>query len=55
MSLRHVSAGTWTGWGVEIPGSVRERVTGCTDLDVLGTRLDHSLSVTRAEELFVEE
>ncbi|MEU9640442.1 hypothetical protein [Streptomyces sp. NPDC048188] len=41
--------------GVEVPGSVRERVTGCTDLDVLGSWLDRSLGVTRAEELFVVE
>ena len=41
--------------GVALPDSVRERVTGCTDLDVLGTRLDRSLSVTHAEELFGEE
>ncbi|MEU0473354.1 hypothetical protein ACFW5S_21240 [Streptomyces olivaceus] len=40
--------------GVEIPDSVRERVTGCTDLDVLGTWFDRSLSAARAEELFVE-
>ncbi|MGC0383366.1 hypothetical protein [Streptomyces sp. SAI-129] len=41
--------------GVEIPDSVRERVVGCTDLDVLGTWLDRSLSATHAEELFVGE
>ena len=41
--------------GIEIPDSVRERVTACTDLDVLGTWLDRSLSATRAEELFAEE
>ncbi|MFE5259348.1 hypothetical protein [Streptomyces coelicoflavus] len=41
--------------GIEIPDSVRERVTSCTDLDVLGTWLDRSLSVTRAEELFAEK
>lgn len=41
--------------GVEIPDLVRERVVSCADLDVLGTWLDRSLSVLRAEELFVEE
>lgn len=41
--------------GVEIPDFVRERVTACADLDVLGTWIDRSLSVVRAEELFVEE
>ena len=41
--------------GVEVPDSVRERVVGCTDLDVLGTWLDRSLSATHAEELFGEE
>ncbi|MFC8305756.1 hypothetical protein ACFUMJ_20245 [Streptomyces olivaceus] len=41
--------------GVEIPGSVRERVAECTDLDLLGTWLDRSLSIQRAEELFGEE
>ncbi|CAL9488921.1 hypothetical protein SUDANB174_03180 [Streptomyces sp. enrichment culture] len=41
--------------GVEVPDSVRERVVGCTDLDVLGTWLDRSLSATHAEELFVGE
>ncbi len=41
--------------GVETPDPVRDRVTACTDLDVLGTWLDRSLSVARAEELFAEE
>ncbi|MFK4798322.1 hypothetical protein ACI3K5_06495 [Streptomyces sp. MPA0124] len=41
--------------GIEISGSVRERVTECTDLEALETWLDRSLSVTRAEELFVGE
>ncbi|WP_281262864.1 hypothetical protein [Streptomyces ardesiacus] len=30
------------------------RVTGCTDLDVLSTWLDRSLSLARAEELFAD-
>ncbi|MFF5478991.1 hypothetical protein ACFY5C_16825 [Streptomyces sp. NPDC012935] len=41
--------------GVEVSDSVRERVTACTDLDVLGTWLDRSLSVADAEELFREK
>ena len=41
--------------GVEVSASVRERITGCTDLDVLGTWLDRSLHAVHAEELFVEE
>ncbi|MFD8426439.1 hypothetical protein ACFV1R_02360 [Streptomyces coelicoflavus] len=41
--------------GVQVSDSVRERVTECTDLDVLGTWLTRSLSATRAEELFAEE
>src|SRR5919112_6373167 len=41
--------------GVEISGAVRDRVVDCTDLDVLGAWLGRSLSVTSAEELFVEE
>ncbi|MFC7980452.1 hypothetical protein [Streptomyces sp. NPDC057336] len=41
--------------GVEVPETVRERVTACTDLDVLRTWLDRSLSAERAEELFAEE
>ncbi|MFJ5264328.1 hypothetical protein ACIQAC_28095 [Streptomyces sp. NPDC088387] len=41
--------------GIEIPDSVRERVTDCTDLDTLVTWLDRSLGVTHAEELFAEE
>ncbi|MDQ0404571.1 hypothetical protein ABVB69_04515 [Streptomyces sp. NPDC000349] len=40
--------------GIEVSDSVRERVTDCTDLDVLGTWLDRSLSAARAEELFGE-
>ncbi|MBZ6286621.1 hypothetical protein [Streptomyces olivaceus] len=38
--------------GIEIPDSVRERVIECTDLDVLGTWFDRSLSAAHAEELF---
>ncbi|AOW87542.1 hypothetical protein ACFXAQ_36140 [Streptomyces olivaceus] len=38
--------------GIEISDPVRERVIECTDLDVLGTWFDRSLSAARAEELF---
>ncbi|MGC9541783.1 hypothetical protein [Streptomyces sp. UG1] len=41
--------------GVEVPESVRERVMACADLEVLETWVDRSLTVTSAEELFVEE
>ncbi|MFD4263504.1 hypothetical protein ACFWR9_39335 [Streptomyces sp. NPDC058534] len=41
--------------GIEISDSVRERVADCTDLDVLVSWLDRSLSVAHAEELFGEE
>jgi hypothetical protein len=40
--------------GLEIPDAVRERVTSCTDLEVLGTWLDRSLTAESAEELFEE-
>jgi hypothetical protein len=41
--------------GTDVSDFVRERVTACTDLDVLGSWLDRSLGVTDAEGLFVEE
>lgn len=41
--------------GIEVSNSVRERVTACTDVDVLTTWLDRSLTVSDAEDLFVEE
>ncbi|MEU7425894.1 hypothetical protein [Streptomyces sp. NPDC040750] len=41
--------------GVEVSESVRERVMACLDLEVLEAWLDRSLTVTRAEELFVQE
>jgi hypothetical protein len=41
--------------GIEIPEDARERITSCTDLDVLGTWFDRSLTVTNTEELFMEE
>ncbi|MEU9452313.1 hypothetical protein [Streptomyces sp. NPDC048277] len=40
--------------GVDVPDAVRERITACADLEVLGTWLDRSLTVARAAELFAE-
>ncbi|MFF3937747.1 hypothetical protein [Streptomyces phaeofaciens] len=40
--------------GVEVSEAVRERITSCADLEVLGTWLDRSLTATSAEELFAE-
>ncbi|MFE4665328.1 hypothetical protein ACFRI7_14290 [Streptomyces sp. NPDC056716] len=42
------------GRGIEVSAPVRQRIIGCTDLDVLGVWFDRSLSVTTAEELLVE-
>ncbi|MEU6508613.1 hypothetical protein [Streptomyces sp. NPDC046942] len=41
--------------GIEVSGSVRDRVMACVDLDVLETWLDRCATVTSAEELFVGE
>ena len=41
--------------GVLVSEGVRERVTSCTDLDTLTLWFDRALTVTVAEELFVEE
>ncbi|MBC9725216.1 hypothetical protein [Streptomyces sp. TRM68367] len=40
--------------GVEIPEDARERITSCTDLDVLSTWFDRSLTVTNTEDLFAQ-
>ena len=40
---------------IDIPESARERVNGCTDLELLGTWFDRALTVTTAEELFAVE
>ncbi|UXY27749.1 hypothetical protein [Streptomyces sp. HUAS TT20] len=40
--------------GIEVPEAVRERVTACADLDILGTWFDRALTVVSAEELFAE-
>ncbi|MFI2379386.1 hypothetical protein ACH5AO_30685 [Streptomyces sp. NPDC018964] len=41
--------------GVEVSDAVRERVMACADLGVLEGRLDRSLTVASAEELFAGE
>ncbi|MEU5597360.1 hypothetical protein [Streptomyces sp. NPDC020298] len=38
--------------GIEVPEAVRERVTTCTDLDILGTWFVRALTATNTEELF---
>ncbi|MEU5178592.1 hypothetical protein [Streptomyces longwoodensis] len=40
--------------GIEVPEAVRERVSSCGDLEVLGTWLDRAVTVGSAGELFVE-
>jgi hypothetical protein len=40
--------------GVEVSDAVRERVSSCDDLEVLGTWLDRAVTVGSADELFVE-
>ncbi|MBC2874985.1 MULTISPECIES: RpnC/YadD family protein [Streptomyces] len=39
---------------LDVPDAVRERVSGCADLDTLGLWLDRAFTVTRAEDLFDE-
>ncbi|WP_405992018.1 hypothetical protein [Streptomyces sp. NBC_00986] len=41
--------------GVLVSEGVRERVTSCIDLDTLTLWFDRALTVTVAEDLFVEE
>lgn len=41
--------------GIEVSEAARERVTSCTDLEVLGAWLDRSLTASKAEELFESE
>jgi hypothetical protein len=40
---------------IDIPESARDRVNGCTDLELPGTWFDRALTVTTAEELFAAE
>ncbi|CAL9476430.1 hypothetical protein [Streptomyces sp. enrichment culture] len=41
--------------GVPVSDDVRKQVTACTDLDILTTWFDRSLTVSRAEDLFSAE
>ncbi len=40
--------------GLEVTAEVRERVRGCKDLELLDTWLDRAVTVSRAEELFID-
>ncbi|MFF1739511.1 hypothetical protein [Streptomyces mirabilis] len=40
---------------IDIPEAARERITGCNDLELLGTWFDRALTATNAEELFAAE
>ncbi|MFF3581608.1 hypothetical protein [Streptomyces mirabilis] len=40
---------------IGIPEAARERITGCTELELLGTWFDRALTATNAEELFAAE
>jgi hypothetical protein len=40
--------------GIDVPEAARERITGCTDLDTLGTWFDRALTATSTEEMFAE-
>ncbi|MEV0176801.1 hypothetical protein AB0I00_37525 [Streptomyces sp. NPDC050803] len=43
-----------TARGIPVPDDTRDRVTTCTDLDLLGTWLDRSITVAQAEDLFAD-
>ncbi|MER5911619.1 hypothetical protein ABT124_14185 [Streptomyces sp. NPDC001982] len=38
--------------GIDVSETARERITSCSDLEVLGTWLDRTLTVSTAKELF---
>ncbi|MEV7138130.1 hypothetical protein [Streptomyces tauricus] len=38
--------------GIDVPEAARERITGCTDLETLGTWFDRAVTATSDEELF---
>ena len=40
--------------GREVTAETRERLQSCRDMDVLGTWLDRAVTVSRADELFVD-
>ena len=41
--------------GIDVPQTIRERITSCTDLDTLTLWFDRSLTATTAEDLFAED
>ncbi|MFJ2259835.1 hypothetical protein ACIOKD_16085 [Streptomyces sp. NPDC087844] len=41
--------------GIPVPEVTRERITSCTDLDILSLWFDRSLTATAAEDLFAED
>jgi hypothetical protein len=41
--------------GIPVPDSVRERISHCTDLELLDRWLERSRTVTQAEDLFTED
>ncbi|MFL1902807.1 hypothetical protein ACJWDR_27445 [Streptomyces tauricus] len=40
--------------GIDIPEAARERITGCADLETLGTWFDRAVTATGVEELFAD-
>jgi len=40
--------------GIDVPEAARERITGCTDLETLGTWFDRAVTAADAEELFAD-
>ncbi|WP_328938457.1 hypothetical protein [Streptomyces tauricus] len=40
--------------GIDIPEAARERITGCADLETLGTWFDRAVTATDVEELFAD-
>ncbi|MEV7285403.1 hypothetical protein AB0O01_12690 [Streptomyces sp. NPDC093252] len=41
--------------GIAVPDAARERITTCTDLDLMGLWMERSRTVERAEDLFADE
>ncbi len=41
--------------GIAVPDTVRERVQGCTDLELLGTWAERAVHATDAAELFHDD
>ncbi|GHA47173.1 hypothetical protein GCM10010372_53830 [Streptomyces tauricus] len=40
--------------GIDTPEAARERITGCADLETLGTWFDRAVTATDVEELFAD-